>query len=135
MTAAASPSKSASRVRDAGFFAIRTPLLPLAELLSWSEGVQPSDAEALRARLQVIIARPEIQEALHVASPSLANELESWFREPTSERGQKAERGLVRYFSRMCSRATPFGLFAGCSVGTVGGTTRLSIGALRDYRS
>lgn len=127
--------KSAWRIRDAGFFAIRTPLLPFAELLAWSEGVQPSDADALRARLREIIVRPEVQEAIHVASPSLAAELESWFREPTSERGQKAERGLVRYFSRMCGRATPFGLFAGCSVGTVGGATQLSIGPLREYRS
>jgi thiopeptide-type bacteriocin biosynthesis protein len=135
VTSSSRQDKSAWRIRDAGFFAIRTPLLPLAELLAWSEGLQPSDSDALRARLRAIIVRPEIQEALHVASPSLAGELESWFREPTSERGQKAERGLVRYFSRMCSRATPFGLFAGCSVGAVGATTRLSIGGLREYRS
>ena len=138
MTAVARPSrqeKLASHVRDAGFFAIRTPLLPLAELLAWSDGLQPSDAAGLRARLREIIVRPEVQEALQVASPSLANELEHWFRDPTSERGQKAERGFVRYFSRMCSRATPFGLFAGCSVGTMGEATRFSIGALREYRS
>ncbi len=36
---------------------------------------------------------------------------------------------LVRYFLRMAGRATPFGLFAGCTVGTIDGETRLAIGS------
>jgi hypothetical protein len=43
------------------------------------------------------------------------------------------ERALVRYFLRMAGRATPFGLFAGSSVGTVGDTTCLELARRRHY--
>ena len=124
-----------------GFFVLRTPLLPLGEWLSWGEGLRSpqasadgnleqaleSDRQTLRERLRQIVARPEVREALFVASPSLDESLDAWMRQPSSERGQKVERTLVRYFTRMCSRPTPFGLFAGCSVGTVADRTRLQI--------
>ena len=51
-----------------------------------------------------------------------------WHREPDSEAGRKVEQALARYVARMAGRATPFGLFAGCSVGTVGRATRLTVG-------
>jgi hypothetical protein len=44
------------------------------------------------------------------------------------------ERALVRYLARMTGRATPFGLFAGCSVGTTAGETRLQLAARTCYR-
>jgi thiopeptide-type bacteriocin biosynthesis protein len=60
-----------------------------------------------------------------VASPSLDGEIDTWLREPTGETGRKVERSLVRYACRMAGRATPFGLFSGCSVGAIGEHTRL----------
>src|SRR6266568_12360 len=117
-----------------GFFALRTPLLPFDELLAWSDGLEaPSQADdparleaavaadrtRLRERLRTAFTRPEIREALFIASPDLEERIDLWLRQPESEPGQKIERALVRYFVRMAGRATPFGLFAGCSVGTV----------------
>jgi len=70
----------------AGYFAFRTPLLPFDELQSWSDGLEASsvltdltslekalaqDREQLRARLHEILSRPEVREALFVASPHL----------------------------------------------------------------
>jgi hypothetical protein len=49
-------------MKPAGFFALRTPLPPHDELVSWSSG--------LRERLCETIKRPEVREALFVASPS-----------------------------------------------------------------
>src|SRR5262249_53411008 len=43
-------------------------------------------------------------------------------------------RTLLRYLGRMAGRATPFGLFAGCSVGEVGHETRLGLSGLASYR-
>src|SRR6516225_6881662 len=127
-------------VATSGFFALRTPMLPFDDFLWWSEGLlAPKVAEQeldqalerdrteLRQKLRQIIARPEVREALFVASPSLDESLPLWMLEPENERGQKVERTLVRYFTRMCSRPTPFGLFAGCSVGTIGERTQLSL--------
>jgi lantibiotic biosynthesis protein len=123
-----------------GFFALRTPLLPFDELLAWGDGLEAAsagddparleaacaaDRTCLRERLRAVFMRPEAREALFVASPELEERLDVWLREPDGEPGQKIERALVRYFARMAGRATPFGLFAGCSVGTVGAETRL----------
>jgi thiopeptide-type bacteriocin biosynthesis protein len=132
-----------------GFFALRTPLLPFDDLLAWSadlmapaagddldrlEAVMAVDRDRLRARLQDVIARPEVREALFVASPDLEERLDLWLSEPKGEAGQKMQRTLVRYFARMAGRATPFGLFAGCSVGTLGSTTQLMLAARHRYR-
>ena len=127
---------TAAKLRHAGFFCLRTPLLPFDELTAWSAGLDAAtDVAGLRARLRAIVERPAVREAIFIASPSLAGEIDIWLREPTSERGEKVERGLVRYVSRMCGRATPFGQFAGCSVGTVGASTALVLDAARGYRS
>jgi hypothetical protein len=129
-----------SDIIPSGFFALRTPLLPFDELLTWSDGLEaPSagddpvrleaacaaDRVRLRRRLRAIVNRPEVREALFVAAPELEERSGPWLREPERGDDPKMERALVRYLARMAGRATPFGLFAGCSVGTVGDETRL----------
>ncbi len=115
-----------------GFFVFRTPLLPFEEIESWSAGLAApaapetpatpaeteqlaaalaADRQTLRARLAAHLERPEVFEAVFVASPALVDALEIWKRDPEGKKGQRAERSLVRYFLRMASRATPFGLF------------------------
>jgi thiopeptide-type bacteriocin biosynthesis protein len=124
-----------------GFFVMRTPLLPFDELLAWSDGLQATasdeperlyeafaaDRRRLRERLRCCFVRPEVREALFLASPALEERFDLWLHDPDSEQGLKIERTLVRYFARMAGRATPFGLFAGCSVGTMGPETHLSL--------
>jgi thiopeptide-type bacteriocin biosynthesis protein len=133
----------------AGFFVLRTPLLPFEELTRWGEGLEATrfqpdtpefaaalqrDRAALRARLGTWLQRPEVREALFVASPSLSESLGLWEREPESERGEKVERSVVRYLARMAGRATPFGLFAGYTVGEIGEQTRLGLGPRTAYQ-
>jgi thiopeptide-type bacteriocin biosynthesis protein len=116
------------------FFAFRTPLLPYEELEAWEQGLEASgalndperlemalaaDRARLRARLEALLARPEILEAVFLASPSLHEGLSAWRKDPDGKKGQRAERALVRYFYRMAARATPFGLFSGCSLGRI----------------
>jgi lantibiotic biosynthesis protein len=120
------------------FFALRTPLLPFTEYLRWAADLQSplvwEDAEALeaalaqdrqrmRAELRELIGRPAIREALYLASPTLDQSLEHWLRDSDSPRGSQAELVLVRYLQRMAHRCTPFGLFAGHSVGRFGAVT------------
>lgn len=129
MSSDASPSP---RYRVAGFFGLRTPLLAFTEYLHWAtnleapraldagEPLEPAlrtDRETLRGRLRALIVRPEIREALLLASASLDRSLAHWLEEPDSERGLAAELVLVRYFHRMTHRCTPFGLFAGHALG------------------
>ena len=138
----------------AGFFAFRTPLLPFEELEAFGEGLEApaalaaedpgrleaalaADRERLRARLAVLSERPEVLEAVFLASPSLYESLAAWRAQPDGKKGQRAERALVRYFYRMMARATPFGLFSGCSVGRVetapGSPTRIAVGPRAAY--
>src|SRR5258706_6869326 len=114
-----------TQIRDSGFFVLRTPLLPFDDFLDWGAKLTApgalnnreqlklnlaTDREMLRDRLSQIVSRPEVLEALYVASPDLEGSLDNWRQSPNSSRGQRLERALVRYFSRMTSRATPFGL-------------------------
>ncbi|HTG36868.1 MAG TPA: lantibiotic dehydratase [Thermoanaerobaculia bacterium] len=140
----------------AGFFSYRTPLLPFEELEAFGEGLEApaaagdperlperlenalaADRERLRARLRELADRPEVLEAVFLASPSLHESLSLWRAQPDSKKGQRAERALVRYLYRMTARATPFGLFSGCSLGPVeatpGATTRVAVGPRAAY--
>lgn len=131
-----------------GFFVLRTPLLPIEDFLALSQGLAfsqalcdgadlaaatASDRKVLRTRLQQFADRPEVREALWLASPDFSAALSAWRQAPESDKGQRIERSLYRYLARMTSRPTPFGLFAGCSVGKIGPATRLEIGARTAY--
>ena len=96
---------------DNGAFVLRTPLLPFATL---------DDLGAVRA----LADDPVVREAVFLASPSLADDLDD----------PGATRALLSYVTRMAGRATPFGLFAGCAVGTVGGETSLRLPARSEVR-
>ncbi|HYC88602.1 MAG TPA: lantibiotic dehydratase [Thermoanaerobaculia bacterium] len=132
-----------------GFFALRSPLLPFDELETWAEGVEATsalddagqleqaltrDRARLRARLRQILERPEIAEALLLASPTLFEAAANWHADPDSRKGKRAEDSLVRYFQRMASRPTPFGLFSGCSLGALDATTRLRLAPRAGYQ-
>ncbi|WP_147444533.1 MULTISPECIES: lantibiotic dehydratase [Corallococcus] len=130
------------------FFVLRTPLLPLHLFSEWASGVELSQLDAslpwaerieaarrgLRSRLRELLKLPEVHEALLVSSPNLVSSLESWVRTPDGPSGSKVERALVRYLARMTGRATPFGLFAGCSVGQLGRETQLSLQGREAYQ-
>jgi thiopeptide-type bacteriocin biosynthesis protein len=137
-----------------GFFAFRSPLLAFDEMEAWSAGLEARsaldgsaqdnperleqalarDRERLRARLREALERPEIAEALFLASPSLFDALAGWHANPDSRKGKRAENAMVRYLQRMASRPTPFGLFSGCSLGELDSPTRLRLAPRAGYQ-
>jgi thiopeptide-type bacteriocin biosynthesis protein len=140
---------SGRRYTPSGCFVLRTPLLPFDELAAWSEGLEAvgalGDAQALeaalerdraklRARLLAAVTRPELRDAIFLASPSLDEALEVWQRDPDSKQGRKLESAVVSYFSRAATRATPFGLFAGFTTGSVDAQTRLHLQGRERYQ-
>ncbi len=147
----ASARQSFPKLRASGGFVWRTPLLPVADLTAFGAGLTatatferdgPAELEAavaadrvtLRDRLATVVQRPEVREAIAVASPGLDAAIDTWRREPTSKRGRSVERGLVRYLTRMTTRPTPFGLLAGTATGEVGAATDLALGPRDAYR-
>jgi lantibiotic biosynthesis protein len=108
-------------LRPAGFFLLRTPLLPFDRFLQ----AAMLDSSALPS----LAADPIVARALSHASPSLARAIE---RRPDDP---KTTRALLRYLGRMASRSTPFGLLAGISIGRVGGRSALQLPSSRDYEA
>jgi thiopeptide-type bacteriocin biosynthesis protein len=141
--------RAGQQFTPSGFFVLRTPLLPFEEMAAWSEGLEAvgsigesrgleealeRDRDRLRYRLLAMVARPEVREAIFVASPSLDETLDVWQKEPGGRRGRKLEAAVVSYLSRAAARATPFGLFAGCTTGTIDTHTRLRLQARERYQ-
>lgn len=84
---------------------VRTPVLPLPG--SFSE-----------KHLEEAIRQKSFLEAVYIASPELYTEANAYLsgKELSPAKKQKLFSALQRYYTRMCSRCTPFGLFASCSV-------------------
>jgi thiopeptide-type bacteriocin biosynthesis protein len=110
---------------------LRTPLLPMDELVQWAHA---GDLPALRARLAALIDRPDVREALFVASPTLSGAIAQWRAQPDSQAGQRVENSLCKYVARMAGRSTPFGLFSAVSPGTLGRTTDLTLAPPAAYQ-
>jgi lantibiotic biosynthesis protein len=97
--------------RPSGFFVLRAPLLPLEEL------------DRLRSDptyWRTLAGRPDVHEALHLASPGLMRSL-------AAKPDDRVAAAVIAYLVRMCTRATPFGLFAGCAVGELADATALVV--------
>jgi hypothetical protein len=100
-------------------YVIRTPLFPLSFYFDLLENYT-------REKAINSYKTPLIQEALKLASPELTNELNKWIKYDSAD-GETTtlELTLLKYIARISSRCTPFGLFAGCSVGKIGSETNI----------
>jgi hypothetical protein len=75
-----------------------------------------------------IVEHSFVKNAIRLASPELLQEYEKYIANPITYSPEKAtdlEFSLLKYVARMCARATPFGMFAGCSTGTIADETNI----------
>lgn len=125
------PNSNVPELRPASFFVLRTPLLAYGAFEHWTHlGANAGGVGrrvALRDGLWNWVQQPLVSEALTLASPDLAKAIGAWRERPDSSAGARTENALVRYFLRMTTRPTPFGLFAAASMGHVGMKTRLAL--------
>ncbi|MFD6182377.1 lantibiotic dehydratase [Streptomyces goshikiensis] len=106
----------------AGFFLVRSPALPLDPYVEALDG----RGRSARDHIWTLGEQPLVRQAIGVASRSLAAELE---KSAPGAGGRDADRmhsSLLRYVSRMCSRPTPYGLFAQVEAGEFGEATTLA---------
>lgn len=68
------------------------------------------------------------KEAIYLASPVLYDELEKWHNGHLNDKKDEAKliASLYKYYQRMQSRCTPYGLFAGCGTGEWSGATSMT---------
>jgi len=101
-------------------FVLRTPLLPL----NFFESLTANDI-VTDEQIKEVFKNPIIREAVFLASPSLCEEAVKWANQ--DKKDDKLKYSLLKYIARMSSRCTPFGLFAGCALGTFGEETEISL--------
>lgn len=91
---------------------IRVPLLSCNELVNMDN-------------IDFILSLDAFKEAIFIASPSLYEEVYI--------KGDKSERtcmSIVKYFTRACTRCTPYGLFAGCSLVEFGELSTITLSSI-----
>jgi thiopeptide-type bacteriocin biosynthesis protein len=103
----------------AGSLVGRSPLLPLDTI----HEIWGADGDRAIAEL---VDDPVVAAALTAASPSLAASLRS-----SAPRSDRAVRAVLTYLTRMATRTTPFGLFAGVGNVAAGETTTLELAEAR----
>lgn len=101
------------------FALVRSPLLPIDSSLNQLPLTEEETDQVLWNWLNQLA----VEQALQIASPTLHKVWLRWQKQPAVLPGQDARLALWRYILRMSSRSTPFGMFAGVSVATVGRET------------
>ncbi|MFJ9772913.1 lantibiotic dehydratase [Kitasatospora sp. NPDC101157] len=119
-----------SRYVPAGFFLLRAPALPVDTYHRLT-----ADPARTRAELLALAEDPEVRRALLVASEDLVAALDRLDR-ADERRTRRLHSRLLRYLTRMSTRPTPFGAFAGVATGEFGDRTTARLGgpAIRDTR-
>ncbi|PJJ47720.1 lantibiotic dehydratase [Hymenobacter chitinivorans] len=89
----------------------------------------PFDSSFDEAALQSRLQDAGFMEALYLASPDLCQECRKWLSGELTDpkKIEKLQSTVARYYARMSSRSTPFGLFAGCSVLRWGSASRITL--------
>lgn len=101
-------------------FIFRSPLLPFQSV---------KDALGGEDELFRILSDDKIQEAIFLGSPVLYTEIRKLLANNIKDDSERERiiNSAVRYISRMSTRCTPFGLFAGCGLGTFEKKTQISL--------
>jgi polyhydroxyalkanoate synthesis regulator phasin len=110
---------------------LRTPLFPVNFYKTLTSGRTISEK-----KLKETFDDALVREAVFLASPPLYEELVKWANGEITEKKkqEKLKYALLKYLSRMSARCTPFGLFAGCAVGSLGDKTELTLHKPEDHK-
>jgi hypothetical protein len=111
-------------------FVFRTPAIPLKQYFLNLKNLEKDDF------WYVFLDDKYIREALFLASPSLFNEINKFLlHELKSEKEiNRLKMSVLRYYTRMSSRCTPFGLFAGFSLGKLNHETGIVLSTSENYK-
>src|SRR5215510_11349070 len=113
-------------------FVARNPLFPMEVFFNWRSATSTEvsiQKEELREYLRRFYQQPLAKEALYVGSPDLHEQLLLWLDNKIEkpDKKEKTELSLAKYMIRMCTRCTPYGLFASCTSGNISEATRIDL--------
>ncbi|WP_036675122.1 lantibiotic dehydratase family protein [Pedobacter heparinus] len=112
-------------------FVYRSPLLPFNTFIQHLTEISASEE-----RFKNLLSNKIIWEAIYLASPVLFEELLKYLQKglPDKKEEERIKYSMVRYLGRMSTRCTPFGLFAGCSVGRFNEQTTIALNKTEQYQ-
>ncbi|GMN11329.1 hypothetical protein MTsPCn9_10640 [Croceitalea sp. MTPC9] len=100
-------------------FVVRTPYLPLERLGPIQEWGPPQTA------IPKWWSNSVFKRAVQEAAPDFSQEIQRWLEQINPKKTEQIWYSLLKYRIRICTRATPFGRFAGPALGSFGKTTKL----------
>jgi len=117
------------KVQPFQHYVLRTPLFPT---VFYKNVLENYSQEHLLLQLE----NEYVLEAIHLASPELLMALDKWKLNTSSvsdKKKQALELSFLKYLARMSARCTPFGLFAGCTVGKITAETNIILESLETH--
>ncbi|EGK09730.1 lantibiotic biosynthesis protein [Desmospora sp. 8437] len=103
------------------FFMLRTPIRPINDFLNLNTG------QLFKSHLSSWLDSDVVKEAILVASPRLFEALPRLGDQKNKRKSDQVASSLLRYYSRMSTRPTPFGLFAGITAGRLSDQSVVSV--------
>lgn len=97
-------------------YVVRTPIFSYQHFLRLAHEDEITDGQVQKLGNDRLF-----MEALYLASPDVYEKVRKWLNsknEEPSKEFQKLKETLIKYYSRMGTRCTPFGLFSGVGLGT-----------------
>ena len=110
--------------RNFSNYVLRTPLFPFTFFIELT-----SKKQILIEDYKKLWDNPIIKEAIFLASPNLTDDIDKWLEYGLKDKKKedKLKYTFLKYVSRMSSRCTPFGLFAGFSLGKFEDQTQIKL--------
>ncbi|OFX41324.1 MAG: hypothetical protein A2X08_15500 [Bacteroidetes bacterium GWA2_32_17] len=95
-----------------------------------------NDNDISKEKVKELFLDTVLSESLYIASPELYDEMLKWLSGKITDKKEEDKLifSLVKYLSRMETRSTPFGLFAGCEVGIISEKTEVKLTQIKKYK-
>lgn len=112
-------------------YCLRTPLLPNSLYKNLTKTSTLSNLN-----FKAILKDTILREAIYIASPELYAQIVKWEQGELKDisKIKKLHYAVLKYLTRICTRSTPFGLFASCSVGSFSGDTSITLNTKSQYK-
>lgn len=119
------------KYKACGFFVSRTPLLPIENYLDMFGS---SSYNVVREKIFSLFREPVLEEALAVASLESHQAMGRLNNINRSKSVEQILSTLIKYYIRLTTRPTPYGIFSGVSIGTFGRKSVLTVSSITGHK-
>ncbi|MDC1161918.1 lantibiotic dehydratase family protein [Tenacibaculum sp.] len=123
--------KSENQYKVLNRYCVRTPLFSFSNYFQLINSPSLTEIDFKKILKNVIF-----REAIYLASPELYNQIVRWENGKLKDDNKvsKLQISILKYFTRISTRCTPFGLFASTAVGKFDKDTKINIDKIRNYK-